>query len=335
MAKRFTDNDIWKNQRWFRKLSPQDKLVFYYIKDVCHHSGIWQIDCSDLMDDLGLEDFSLPQFIANINIDFDKINGSKTFKQRLQIVQNNKLWVTGFIQFQYQNKQGFINPFSGPVNSALKYLENVGIYEESVAKKYIKLAPGRDWRETGRRLQGDSRETPPKKPGDWQESPPKIGGDSPEKPGDWQETVGRDKDKDKDKDNINIKVLKELNKEKIEKKFLIPKMLEIFVQKIPDYPGAKDKDFKPLENIAFFICGQSKLNGNHVENMGLVVKKWEQLTTTIAEDSFYSMKSLSVISNQIQEIYQIQKNGRNPAAKSSGHQPKTGFAHKTVVYGQP
>ena len=38
MAKRFTDNEKWKNQ-FFKGLSTVNKLFFLYILDDCDHAG--------------------------------------------------------------------------------------------------------------------------------------------------------------------------------------------------------------------------------------------------------------------------------------------------------
>lgn len=138
MPKRFTDTEIWKNQRWFRKLSPINKLIFFYIKDQCNHAGIWKIDCSDLVDDLGLEIFSLDDFINEMNSDFDKINGKKTYKERVKIIKNNNLWITGFIQFQYESKEKIVSE-SSCVRTALLILKGLEIYEDSISKGYITL----------------------------------------------------------------------------------------------------------------------------------------------------------------------------------------------------
>jgi hypothetical protein len=138
MPKRFTDTEIWKNQRWFRKLSPINKLIFFYIKDQCNHAGIWKIDCSDLIDDLGLDIFSLENFISEMNSDFDKISGNKTYKERVKIIKNNNLWITGFIQFQYESKEKIVSE-SSCVRTALQILKGLDIYEESISKGYITL----------------------------------------------------------------------------------------------------------------------------------------------------------------------------------------------------
>jgi hypothetical protein len=125
MAKRFTDSEIWKSQRWFRKLNPTYKLAFCYIKDQCNHAGIWRIDCSDLTEDLAIDKFDFEDFIKSCNIEYDKITGDVIFKERLKVINNNFLWITGFIQFQYQGKDGKVSPIAAPVRTALEILEGL------------------------------------------------------------------------------------------------------------------------------------------------------------------------------------------------------------------
>lgn len=127
MSKRFTDTDIWKKQRWFRKLNPIDKLVFCYIKDLCNHAGIWRVECSDLIDDLGLDGFNMAEFISAVNLEFDKVTGSKINKERLILLEGNMLWLTGFVQFQYEGKEGKVNPDAAPVRTALMTLQGLCI----------------------------------------------------------------------------------------------------------------------------------------------------------------------------------------------------------------
>ena len=122
MAKRFGDTDIWKKQRWFRKLSPTYKLAFLYIKDQCDHAGIWNIDCTDLVEDLGIESFDIDDFILRINTEFDKITGKVIHKERIRKLDKGYVWVTGFVQFQYKGKEGLVNPYAAPVKTALQIL---------------------------------------------------------------------------------------------------------------------------------------------------------------------------------------------------------------------
>ena len=125
MAKRFGDTEIWKRQRWFRKLPPEYKLAFCYIKDQCDHAGIWKIDCSDLVEDLGIGSFELKNFVSSVNTEYDKITGSNTIKERLIIINNSILWITGFIQFQYEGKNKIVVFGNNVVNSALYLLDSL------------------------------------------------------------------------------------------------------------------------------------------------------------------------------------------------------------------
>ncbi len=138
MPKRFTDTDIWKNQRWFRKLTPNHKLSFCYIKDACNHAGLWKIDCSDLIDDLLLNEFDLDNFIKCVNTEFNSINGDKIIKERLRIVKKNYLWITGFVQFQYEGKDKVVC-LSSPVRTALMFLQSIDLLNESINKGFITL----------------------------------------------------------------------------------------------------------------------------------------------------------------------------------------------------
>lgn len=139
MAKRFSETDIWKKQRWFRKLKPEYKLAFFYIKDQCDHSGIWNIDCSDLVEDLGIENFDLGLFVNDCNTEFNKETGQKEKKTRIKILTTGYLWVTGFIQFQYENKEGLVNPSAAPVRTALQILMKHGVLKEALDNSYITL----------------------------------------------------------------------------------------------------------------------------------------------------------------------------------------------------
>lgn len=139
MAKRYTDTLIWKNQRWFRKLKPEYKLAFCYIKDNCNHAGIWNIDCSDLIEDLGIDEFDFADFIDSVNTEYDKVSGKKINKERFVVINNRFLFITGFVQFQYEGKDKLVNHFAAPVRTALIFLQSIDILEDSIRKGYITL----------------------------------------------------------------------------------------------------------------------------------------------------------------------------------------------------
>jgi hypothetical protein len=142
VPKRFTDTEIWKKQRWFRKLKPNHKLAFLYIKDQCDHAGIWNIECSDLMEDTGIDNFDIAQFTADCNTEYDKISGKITLKERIRILDNGYLWVTGFIQFQCKGKEGLVNPYAAPVTTAIQRLNGLNLLQEALDKSYLTLTEG-------------------------------------------------------------------------------------------------------------------------------------------------------------------------------------------------
>jgi len=44
MSKRFTDSTKWASKPWFRKLSPNAKLLWLYICDTCDVAGVIDLD---------------------------------------------------------------------------------------------------------------------------------------------------------------------------------------------------------------------------------------------------------------------------------------------------
>lgn len=139
MAKRFTDTNIWKNQKWFRRLTPINKLFWRYLTDACDHAGVWKIDYLTITEDLGIEDFSISAFIEACNQDFDKLTGKPLVKERVILVADSHLWLTGFIQFQYENKQKTVNQKVAVIRSALEILEGLSILQQGLDKGYIRL----------------------------------------------------------------------------------------------------------------------------------------------------------------------------------------------------
>lgn len=106
-------------------------------------------------------------------------------------------------------------------------------------------------------------------------------------------------------------------------KFLIPEMFKVFKTHLPNYAAYVDKDFKPLKSVADFIHSQSGLNGNIITNQKVIIEEWTKMCETISKDNFYSTKPLSTISNSIQEIYQITKNGRKINSNITNRNSKT------------
>lgn len=140
MSKRQAETKIWSTQRWYRKMHPYHKLVWKYLIDCCDHAGIWKIDYGQLVEDTGIEGFNLAQFIEACNTDFDKETGERIFRERVLVVNKGILWITGFVRFQYENKDFQVNPEVQVIKSALAILNGYGILQQALDKGYITLS---------------------------------------------------------------------------------------------------------------------------------------------------------------------------------------------------
>lgn len=188
MANRLTDTTIWKKQKWFKKLRVEYKLAWKYLTDECNHAGIWKIDLSELLEDLGLDEFDFDDFLDCCNKDFDKKTGKGVKRQRVMHFHEDFVWLTGFMTFQYGGKTQILATKNNAVPSAISILKSFNLFDIGIMMKYYKL----------------DTDTPSKP----LEAPlsPLLKTATPSKP----LKGGKDKDIDKDKDIIN-NTLKETN----------------------------------------------------------------------------------------------------------------------------
>lgn len=91
---------------------------------------------------------------------------------------------------------------------------------------------------------------------------------------------------------------------KSENLLLIPEMSAMFKKYLPQYPQSTEKDYRPLYSIAAYLCEIGKLEGTPDIHREKILTAWEPICQSIAADNFYKQKSLSTISNHIQEITQ-------------------------------
>ncbi len=98
---------------------------------------------------------------------------------------------------------------------------------------------------------------------------------------------------------------------------LVPRMSSAFKKTFPTYLPDKERDYKPLYSIATFLCQQANVNGPPEIHVEQVLEAWESICTYLVTDKFYSQKSLSTISNHIQEITQKAIHGDKSTAKKT------------------
>lgn len=142
MKKRYRDADIWK-QSWFINLPIEHKLVWDYINDNCHTSGLWEIDVLQLKRTTGISSFDMNLFLHEVNKDYDKITGKELNKERvLSVCEGRKLFITSHLMFQWSKGEIGLSTKVAAVKGALLNLYEHGLLEIALNKKFIKVANG-------------------------------------------------------------------------------------------------------------------------------------------------------------------------------------------------
>ena len=107
-------------------------------------------------------------------------------------------------------------------------------------------------------------------------------------------------------------------------------MLNVFKKHNPKYLSQNEKDYKPLFSIASFFCEVGKLTGSPDNHKEKIIILWETVSKVIAKDNFYSSKTLSTISNHIQEITQNALHGKSTS--KNGKQQDYGSKERGQQY---
>ena len=103
MAKRFTSTEKW-DKEWFQDLSPRLKCFWQYMTDRCDHAGVWEANYR-------LAGFCIGEEVAEGDL--------LAFGDRVEVLGNNKVYLRGFVEFQY----GKLSTTSKPHASVIKLLE--------------------------------------------------------------------------------------------------------------------------------------------------------------------------------------------------------------------
>lgn len=105
MAKRFIDTKMW-DKSWYRKLSPEHKLLWIYILTKCDHAGIldgdWEAAGFFMGCKISIHDFPEP------------------IKNKMVSIDDDQFFIPSFIEYQY----GVLRENSKPHLSVLKRLRD-------------------------------------------------------------------------------------------------------------------------------------------------------------------------------------------------------------------
>jgi hypothetical protein len=104
VAKRFTDSEKWED-RWFRRLPPDQKLAYLYLLDRCDMAGSIELD------------EELAEFQMGCPTDWEGLVESS--EGRLVRLPNDRLWISKFITFQH----GTLSEKCNAHSAALKLIE--------------------------------------------------------------------------------------------------------------------------------------------------------------------------------------------------------------------
>lgn len=89
MSKRYTDRNKWEDP-WFRRLSPNAKILWLFLCDRCDNSGTWEIDPE--------------QFKFFTGLRSDVANLCKELLDRIVMLENDRLLIGKFVLFQQGKK---------------------------------------------------------------------------------------------------------------------------------------------------------------------------------------------------------------------------------------
>jgi hypothetical protein len=139
MSKRFMDTSLWDSS-WFLDLSPEHKNLWQYLERNCDCAGIWEIDIPQLKRKIGYKEINLSSFLTEVNKDYDKLSGGSIIVTRIKLICNDtKLWLTGFISFQYEKGKNGINPNIPAIIGVLNRLKDSGIYDLAISEGFLRI----------------------------------------------------------------------------------------------------------------------------------------------------------------------------------------------------
>src|SRR5664280_2342180 len=139
MSKRFTDTNIW-DQSWFLELSPEGKNIWQFLEKSSDCAGIWKIDIPEMKRKIGCKNINLTHFLEEVNRDYNKLTGEPVKRNRVMpIASDTKLWLTGFICFQYEKGTSGVNAGIPAIKGALNRLRDEDIYDFAIKEGFLRI----------------------------------------------------------------------------------------------------------------------------------------------------------------------------------------------------
>ena len=139
MSKRFTDTNIW-DQSWFLELSPEGKNIWQFLEKSSDCAGIWKIDIPEMKRKIGCKNINLTHFLEEVNRDYNKLTGEPVKRNRVMLIASDtKLWLTGFICFQYEKGTSGVNAGIPAIKGALNRLRDEDLYDYAIKEGFLRI----------------------------------------------------------------------------------------------------------------------------------------------------------------------------------------------------
>ncbi|MCP4355976.1 MAG: hypothetical protein GY793_10185 [Proteobacteria bacterium] len=114
MAKRFTDNEKWKDA-WFMDLPSKYKLFWLYLLDECNHAGIWKVN------------FKVASFHIGEHLEYSEVK--RIMNGRITLLNDEKWYINKFIKYQYKCEIQGLSPKNNAHLSIIKILNEYDIFK--------------------------------------------------------------------------------------------------------------------------------------------------------------------------------------------------------------
>jgi hypothetical protein len=122
---RFNDTGMWK-KAWFRNLDPVAKCFWEFLIDHCDHAGIWDIDEGTLKHHIDPN--------GPFEIKLEPLLSLPAFTERIQKVGKEKLYIPGFVTYQYKiTSLDQLNPNNKVHKSVIERLKSLSLLSPMLA----------------------------------------------------------------------------------------------------------------------------------------------------------------------------------------------------------
>lgn len=133
------DSNLWESS-WFLDLTPESKNIWLFLERSCDCAGIWEIDIPQIKRKIGYSEINISAFINEVNKGYDNLSGNPiTVKRIIFICNNTKLWLTGFISFQYEKGKSGVNPNIPAIIGVLNRLKENEIYSLAINEGFLRI----------------------------------------------------------------------------------------------------------------------------------------------------------------------------------------------------